>query len=87
MVSYVSQPEGLTVPPKQLTYAEIAADLRQRIADGEYPPGSELPSYRELAKLYSCSVSTITRALSLLRHDGIAVGEQGRGVFVADVVE
>ncbi|MEH0830651.1 GntR family transcriptional regulator, partial [Micromonospora sp. CPCC 205714] len=39
--------EGNTVPPRY-RYEQIADDLAERIASGEFPPGSKLPSRREL---------------------------------------
>lgn len=82
MVSYVSQPGSVTMPPKQLTYEEIADDLEARIVSGEYPAESKLPSYRDLAAIYGVNVSTIGRAMALLRDRELVYGQQGRGVFV-----
>jgi GntR family transcriptional regulator len=70
--------------PRRLTYVEIADDLAARIAAGEYPPGSQLPSYSRLADLYSVSVATAQRAITVLRVRGAVRGEPGRGVFVPD---
>lgn len=84
MVSYAGQPGSLVVPPRHLSYKQIAADIRERIASGDYAVGEELPSYAEFARIYSCSVSTITRALALLHNEGLVYGEQGRGTFVED---
>jgi GntR family transcriptional regulator len=64
------------------TYRTIAEDVRRRIARREYPPGSRIPSYRDLAGLYGVSVATAQRAVRVLRAAGAAVGMQGRGVFV-----
>jgi GntR family transcriptional regulator len=71
----------LPVPPSS---REIADDLSTRIRGGEYPPGSKLPTLRELAVLYSVSVSTIQRALDRVDERGLIVSSQGRGTFVVD---
>lgn len=63
---------------------QIYEDLIDRIRTGEYPPGTELPSYRELAKLYSVGRTTISVVLKRLKDAGLVVGVQGRGVFVAE---
>jgi len=63
---------------------QIADDLSDRIRAGEYPAGSRLPTLRELAALYSVSVSTIQRALELTRDRGLTVGRAGSGVYVAE---
>lgn len=70
--------------PIPLSYTDIAADIASRITSGEYEPGAKLPSYSQLADLYSVSFSTAARAVALLRDRGVVVGAPGRGVFVAD---
>ncbi|WP_262281695.1 winged helix-turn-helix domain-containing protein [Micromonospora sp. MA102] len=70
--------------PIPLSYTDIAGDIAERIKSGEYEPGAKLPSYSQLADLYSVSFSTAARAIALLRDRGIVVGAPGRGVFVAD---
>lgn len=70
------------MPPVPMSYLKIAEDLAARIRAGEYKPGDQLPSTAELADLYSVSVATAYRAVSLLRFQGVVVGSQGRGVFV-----
>jgi len=67
-----------------MTYRQIADDLGQRIATGEYPPGAKLPSTTELAALYSVNRSTIVRAMGLLHDRGVVIGAAGRGVYVPD---
>ena len=72
------------MPPRRLTYRGIADDLQDRIHTGQYPPGSKLPTYREIAELYEVSQATAYRAVSLLADRGAVEGESGRGVFVVD---
>lgn len=73
----------MEVPAIPMTGSEIVADLTERIRNGQYPPGTKLPSARELADLYEVSVSTIQRVVALLQERGLVVGQQGRGVYVA----
>lgn len=70
--------------PIPMSSRQIADDLTARIRAGEHEPGAKLPSLRELADLYSVSVSTIQRALELTRDRGLTVGRAGAGVYVAD---
>lgn len=70
--------------PRRMSYREIADDLAARIASGEYPPDSKLPSYSQLADLYSVSYATAHRAIQSLTDRGLVVGEPGRGVFVRE---
>ncbi|WP_422752484.1 GntR family transcriptional regulator [Micromonospora sp. WMMD708] len=65
----------MTIP---MGYRKVAADLHARIQQGEYPPESRLPTYAELAQLYSASVSTVQRAVMLLQAHGIIIGISAR---------
>jgi DNA-binding GntR family transcriptional regulator len=71
----------MTVP---LSYRGIANDIAERIAIGEYPAGSKIPSYRQLSELYSVSISTAQRAVMALEERGVVIGVPGRGVFVRE---
>lgn len=71
------------MPARRQTYREIADDMEERIALGEYVRGSRLPSYRQLADIYSVSVSTAYRAVVLLQDRGLVEGEPGVGLYVA----
>jgi len=66
-------------PPK---YAQVVAEIRQRIERGTYPPGSLLPSEHQLVTEFGISRPTIVRALSALRQDGWIDTQQGKGSFV-----
>jgi GntR family transcriptional regulator len=70
--------------PIPMGHRQLADDLQARIRRGEYAPGSQLPTYRELAELYSVSTHTASRAIGLLIDRGLVVGVQGRGTFVAE---
>lgn len=61
---------------------QLTAVIRKRIGDGTYPPGSKLPTARELADEFDISARTVTDALRTLRESGEVIGVRGRGVFV-----
>lgn len=63
-------------------YEQIADALRQRIKEGTYAEGSQLPSERELREEFGVSVNTVRAAIVLLRAQDLVVSHQGRGVFV-----
>lgn len=63
-------------------YVQVAEDLRSKIADGELPPGAQLPSNAQLREIYSVSNTVIRDAMNQLRRDGLVIGQQGKGVFV-----
>ena len=49
----------------------IAADLRARIARGELAVGERVPSTREITREWGVAIATATRALSVLREEGL----------------
>lgn len=65
-------------------YAQIADALRAEILGGEYQPGGQLPSERELRDRFKVSGNTVRAALVQLRAEGLVTSHQGRGVFVTD---
>ncbi len=66
---------------KQLRYIRIADDLRSRIQAGAFPPGSPLPSHRELAEQFSTSMMTTRQALHVLAAEGLVSIVHGRGTY------
>ncbi len=63
-------------------YRQVADDIRAKINAGEYGPGDQLPSERDLVDAYGVSRPTIRDAIGLLRTDGVVIAEHGKGVFV-----
>lgn len=70
--------------PPRYRYEEIADDLRKRIEAGEFPPGSRLPTRRELTAHYEVTEPVIDRAMQILRVLGVTETLAGVGVFVRD---
>jgi DNA-binding transcriptional regulator YhcF (GntR family) len=67
----------------ETTSARIAADLRSRIAAGEFGPGDRVPSTREITRRWGVAMATATRALSLLQDEGVLRSVRGVGTVVA----
>lgn len=63
-------------------YEKVYADLRNKIETQEYIFNSLVPSENELTKIYSCSRSTVRRALSELINRGYVQVRQGSRVRV-----
>lgn len=64
-------------------YRQVAAILRERIADGTYEPGRRLPSVRGLVEEFGIAQLTARKALRVLVDDGDATMTPGMGTFVA----
>lgn len=71
MVRHVIDPHGAPA------YRQIAAILRGRIADGTWPPGTELPSEPDLAVEFGVGRDTVVNALALLRAEGLVITRRG----------
>lgn len=62
-------------------YRQLAADLRQAIAAGRYPPGQRLPTEAELVAATGLSRQTVRRAFQELVTEGVIFRVRGRGTF------
>ena len=65
-------------------YRQVAAELRDAIAAGEYPAGSRLPAIADMAATRGTSINTVFTAVRLLEAEGIVRAIQGSGVVVLD---
>lgn len=63
-------------------YQQIMDQIRQRIAVGDWPPETPLPSVRELAADIKVSVITVKRAYMELAREGAIETQQGKGSWV-----
>jgi GntR family transcriptional regulator len=65
-------------------YLQLMAQIKQRIAVGDWKAGEPLPSIRQLAADLQISVITIKRAYLELEREGVIVTQHGKGSFVAE---
>jgi DNA-binding transcriptional MocR family regulator len=63
-------------------YRAIAEAIAEAVAAGALPPGSRLPTQRELAERLGVTVGTVSRAYAEAARTGLVSGEIGRGTFV-----
>jgi DNA-binding transcriptional regulator YhcF (GntR family) len=70
---------SLPEPP----FEQLRAQLASRVASGELPAGTKLPTVRALAADVGLAVNTVARVYRELEADGVVVTEGRRGTFVA----
>lgn len=66
---------------------ELVLDIKRTILSGKYPPGSQLPSERELAKKYNLSRVPVREAIEQLVKENILRTEPHIGTFVTDLYD
>lgn len=66
-------------------YEQIQTELRRLMLTGVLPPGSRLPSVRELAGQLAINPNTIQRAYNELEGEGYIYSVPGKGSFAAAV--
>lgn len=63
-------------------YARIADTIRQRIARGQWPTQTRLPTNEALAQEFGVSRVTVRQAVDILAREGVIEARQGLGTFV-----
>jgi GntR family transcriptional regulator len=63
-------------------YRQLVEQIRRLVAGGQLPPGTELPSVRELAATHTVNPMTISKAYSLLEAEGLLRRNRGRPMTV-----
>jgi GntR family transcriptional regulator len=64
-------------------YADIAAEYRQKIRDGEMNPGDPMPTVNEMAQTHGVARNTAARAFNLLKTERLIDTRAGAGTVVA----
>ena len=65
-------------------YAQIVDRLKHEIVSGFYPPGSRLPSVRDLAAQASVNPNTMQKALSELERSGLVYAQRTSGRYITE---
>ncbi len=63
-------------------YRQIVEAIKFEVARGKLTEGDRLPSIRALANALGINMRTVVKAYEELCHAGLAVMQQGRGVFI-----
>ena len=65
-------------------YTQLVARLQEQIVSGAYPPGSKLPSVRDLAADAGVNPNTVQRAFAELERLGLIYTQRTSGKFVTE---
>lgn len=68
-----------------LRYMQVYLDLKDRIARGDFPCGSRIPTEKELLSHYGVSITTLRNAIGILCREGLLTRKQGSGTYVNEV--
>ncbi|HLO15191.1 MAG TPA: GntR family transcriptional regulator, partial [Anaerolineales bacterium] len=71
-----------TANSKILRYQELAERLSELINHGTYPPGTRIPSVRQMSQQQNLSISTVLQAYSLLERQGLIEARPQSGYYV-----
>ena len=63
-------------------YEQVADHIEARIRAGEIPPGARLPGEQALRQEYGVALSTIRKAVGLLRDRDLVTTRASKGTFV-----
>lgn len=66
-------------------YIQLKEELKLLVLKGVYPPGSKLPTVRQMAVELRINSNTVSRSYSELEKEGIISTQQGRGTFVREL--
>ena len=74
-----SRPKGI--------YQQIADQVQERIAVGEWPAGQRIPSVREMAVNMGVNPNTVARSYQALLDSLVIENRRGIGYFVAETAQ
>jgi DNA-binding transcriptional MocR family regulator len=74
-----------TLPMPRARYKAIVDTFAGDIASGVLPPGTRLPTHRQLAEQQGLALVTASRVYAELEAMGLISGETGRGTFVREI--
>jgi GntR family transcriptional repressor for pyruvate dehydrogenase complex len=61
----------------------VAQELLKKIEDGEFGPGTRLPTEPVLSEQFGVSRTVVREAISRLKNEGVVEPRQGSGVYVS----
>ena len=64
-------------------YRQLSEQIRRMAASGQLPPGTELPSIRDLALKHAINPMTVSKVYALLEAEGVLERNRGKPMTVA----
>ena len=64
-------------------YRQLHEQIRRLVASGQLPPGTELPSIRELALKHAINPMTVSKVYARLESEGVLERNRGKPMTVA----
>ncbi|MFB5190952.1 GntR family transcriptional regulator [Alicyclobacillus fastidiosus] len=64
-------------------YLQLKQQIIQKVVRGEWGPGHQLPTVRQLAVDVRVNVNTVSRVYSEVEREGFIQTHQGKGTFVS----
>ena len=65
-------------------YHQLEQIIKSQIVIGQFVPGEQIPTERELCEIYGVSSITARQAILNLVKEGVVVRRQGKGTFVTE---
>lgn len=65
-------------------YRQLLEQIRRMVASGQLPPGTELPSIRDLGVKHAINPMTISKAYAILEAEGLLERRRGKPMTVAN---
>ncbi|MFC4623542.1 GntR family transcriptional regulator [Comamonas nitrativorans] len=64
-------------------YRQIVGQVTRLVAAGQCPPGTRLPSVRDVAAAHAINPMTVSKAYTQLEAQGVLERQRGKGMVVA----
>ena len=74
----------IQLDPTRPIYLQLMEEIKRRTVRGEYAPGSQIPSVRDMAKEMEVNPNTIARVYRELEREGFIETRRGQGSLITD---
>ena len=64
-------------------YIQLMDILREKVQQGEWLPGSQIPGEQDLCEYYQVSRTVVRQALRELEYEGVIIRHKGKGTFIS----